>query len=134
MMPIFISDVPLHCINDAAYEYKIPAKLIIAVLNTERGKIGLESRNKNGLYDLGPMQINTSWWPKLYAYKITKQEALFNPCVNVKVGAWILAKSIASGNDLLCGIGNYNSHSRIYNRNYTKQIRIKYSVIQHILS
>jgi hypothetical protein len=71
MLPLFISDVPLNCINAAAIQYHIPAKLIISILNVERGETGLAQRNKNGSYDLGPMQINTSWWPKLYDYGIT---------------------------------------------------------------
>ena len=133
MLPLFMSDVPLHCINEAAIEYKVPAKLIISVLNVERGKIGLKKPNTNGTYDLGPMQINTSWWPKLYAYGITPQEVLHNPCTNVKVGAWILGKSIANGHDLLSGIGDYNSHTRFYNKHYTQQVRINYTRLSSIL-
>lgn len=110
--------MPLSCINQSASEFHIPSKLIIAVLNTEQGKIGLISKNKNGSVDLGPMQINSRWWPELYRYHITPQDVLYKPCVNIRVGAWILAKSIAEGNDLLGGVGNYNSHTPIYNQAY----------------
>lgn len=134
MMPLFVSDVPLHCINEAAYEYHVPAKLIIAVLNVERGKAGLASRNKNGTYDLGLMQINTSWWPELYRYNITPNRVLYNPCINVQVGTWILGKSIADGQDLLSGIGNYNSHTFAYNKNYAQKIRLTYTNLAQILS
>ena len=130
MLPLFISDVSLQCINQAAYEQHIPAKLIISVLNVERGKIGTATRNKNGSVDLGPMQVNSRWWPELYQYNITPHDVQYNPCINLRVGAWILARSIASGQNLLEGVGNYNSHTPFYNHSYTQKIREKYTVLQ----
>jgi soluble lytic murein transglycosylase-like protein len=134
MLPLFISDVPIQCINEAAYEYKIPAKLIIAILNVERGKVGLAEKNKNGTYDLGPMQINTSWWPTLYDYGFTPKEVLNNPCANIRVGVWILGKSIGSGENLLNGVGNYHSHNGSYNQPYTQKVRITYSILNKLLN
>ena len=125
MLPLFHSDVPLSCINTAAYEFRVSAKLIISVLNTEQGKIGLISKNKNGSVDLGPMQINSCWWPELYRYNITPHDVLYKPCINLKVGAWILAKAIAEGNNILEGVGNYNSHMPVYNHRYTQKVREK---------
>jgi soluble lytic murein transglycosylase-like protein len=133
MLPLFISDVPLNCINEAAYEYHVPAKLIISVLNIERGKIGQAVRNKNGTYDLGPMQINTSWWPKLYAYRVTPQQVLYDGCTNVKVGTWILGKEIAEGGNLYNGIGNYHSHTVNFNQSYTDKVRFRYTVLSKFL-
>lgn len=133
MAGLFVSDVPLQCINEAAVEYHVPAKLIISVLNVEQGKIGMAKRNRNGSYDLGPMQINTSWWPKLSGYGITRQEVRYKPCINVKVGAWILAEAIAGGDGLLNGIGNYNSHNLELNSNYSKLVEFKHSFIEKII-
>lgn len=131
MLPMMmVSDVPLNCINTMANEYKIPAKLIISVLNVEQGKIGLVSKNKNGSIDLGPMQINSRWWPKLYRYNITPHDVLYKPCVNIRVGAWILARSIVDGNNILDGVGNYNSHTPLYNHTYTQRVREKYTALQ----
>ena len=127
MLPLFVSDVSLQCINAAAYEYHVPAKLIIAVLNVERGRAGLKVCNKNGSYDLGPMQINTSWWPKLYKYNITPNEVLYDPCKNVEVGSWILAGAIAQGNNLFRGVGDYHSHTAIYNQEYSERARLSYT-------
>ncbi|MCD6047028.1 MAG: trbN [Gammaproteobacteria bacterium] len=124
---MFYSDVPLSCINEAAYEYHVPAKLIIAVLNVEQGKVGMANRNKNGTYDLGPMQINTSWWPKLSQYGISQWDVQNNPCINIKVGAWILSKNIADQSNLLIGIGNYHSLEPIKNSAYTNKIRLIYT-------
>lgn len=134
MLHLFLSDVPLRCINEAAYEYRVPAKLIISVLNIEQGKVGLARPNKNGTYDLGPMQVNTSWWPKLYRYGITPQQVRYNACTNVKVGAWILAKAIGNSHNLFSGIGNYHSHNPAYNQHYVQQVRMNYTKLMSVLS
>jgi len=132
MLPLFVSDVPLHCINQSAIEFHIPAKLIIAILNNERGKIGQAVLNKNGTYDLGPMQVNTSWLPELKKYGISRQDVQYNACINIQVGAWILAKSITEETNLLTGIGNYNSHTFTLNKSYYTRVKINFTKINLI--
>jgi soluble lytic murein transglycosylase-like protein len=132
VIPIPI-DIP-HCINHAAIVYHIPAKLIISVLHAERGKVGQIAKNKNGTYDIGPMQINSSWIPELERYGISEKEILYDACTNIKVGAWILGKKIANRNSLLTGIGDYNSHTLKHNQAYSQQIRINYTKINMLLT
>jgi soluble lytic murein transglycosylase-like protein len=134
MLAIPHMDAPLYCINEAAIEFHIPAKLIIALLHTERGKNGEVQRNKNGTYDIGPMQINSSWLPELKRYGITRHDLQYNPCINVKVGAWIAAKFIAHENDLLTGIGDYNSHTKKFNQSYYQQVRIHFTQLTRIVN
>ena len=133
MIHFFISDVPLSCINQAATEYHVSAKLIISVLNTERGKIGFVRKNKNGSVDMGPMQINSSWLPILKNVGITQHQVLYDPCLNLKIGAWILSKSIADSHNLLTGVGDYNSRTFIYNHAYTQKVRIFYTKLNQVL-
>jgi soluble lytic murein transglycosylase-like protein len=133
MLSPYISDVPLNCVNQAASEYHVPAKLIIAILNVEGGKKGLASPNKNGTYDLGEMQINTSWWPRLYRYQVTPNAVLNDPCTNVKVGTWILATEIAESNNLIKGVGDYHSHTTMFNQPYAYQVRKNYTVLTNFL-
>src|SRR6478609_4211666 len=45
---LVIHGVPIECINQAAVTYFVPAKIIIAVLATERGKVGMAKPNSNG--------------------------------------------------------------------------------------
>jgi hypothetical protein len=71
-------DVPLHCIEEAAVIFHVPEKLIISVLLTERGKMGEISKNRNGSYDIGLMQINSSWLPDLKRYDITESDLKYN--------------------------------------------------------
>lgn len=131
---LFISDVPIHCINESAYEYHIPAKLIIAVLNVEQGRVGMAKKNSNGSYDLGPMQINTSWWPKFDRMGLSEASVRYDACTNVRVGAWILSKNIADGSNLYRGIGDYNSQTMKYNQRYTILVREKYTQLKQVLN
>lgn len=133
MLPV-IADVPLHCINEAAVIYHVPAKLIIAVLYNEQGKVGKVSTNNNGSYDIGPMQINSTWIPFLKKHGITRDDILYNACQNVRVGAWILGKSIANARNMLVGIGDYNSHTYQYNKIYYQRALKNYEKITQFIS
>jgi len=126
-------DIPLSCINEAAIEYHISAKLMIAILQVERGKVGQIVKNKNGSFDIGPAQINSSWLPQLKSRGITQEQIQFDPCVNVKVAAWIAAKAIASENNLLVGVGDYHSHTKQYNQSYFQQVRIHFTKLKRLL-
>lgn len=130
---MFVSDVPLSCINTAAIEFSVPAKLIITVLQIERGKNGKAIKNKNGTYDLGVMQINSCWLPALEKFSISREAIQFDPCVNVRVGTWILAKAIASDQDLLKGISNYHSRTPNYNNRYAQKVKIRFTQLNHVL-
>lgn len=126
MIPIMINDVPLDCINRAAIIYKIPATLILSVLKQEGGKNGDAIKNKNGTFDYGVMQINSTWLPKIAAYGYTKDDMQYNTCKNISVGTWILSQSIANGKNLWAGVGDYHSHTPDHNRTYRNKIYKNY--------
>lgn len=132
MFIIPIIDVPLRCINEAAIQYHLPSKLIISILEVERGKVGQTVKNPNGSYDIGPMQINSSWLSELKDYGITQYDIQFDACKNIKVGAWILSKKIASRDNLLVGVGDYNSHTPKFNQKYSLQVKIKFTQINRL--
>ncbi len=133
-MLIHTIDVPLQCVNTAAMEFHIPAKLIIAVLETERGRVGQISKNKNGTYDIGPMQVNSTWIPTLNKFGITEADLKNIPCVNLKAGAWILSKAIVHENNLLQGVGDYHSHTASLNQHYYQIIQIRYTALNQLLT
>ena len=84
------------CFEQAAQRYQVPVELLKAISTVEsNGNPNAVNTNKNGSVDVGHMQINDWWLPKLEPYGITK-EKLKDPCINTNVGAWILAQSIAT--------------------------------------
>lgn len=131
---LIINDVPASCINQAAIEYHVPAKLIISVLRTEGGRIGSASRNKNGTVDYGPMQINSSWLSTLAPYGYNARSLQYNPCVNVRVGTWLLSKAIAHNKILWKGVGDYHSHTPQYNRTYYSKVNKEYRRLNSFLA
>lgn len=133
-MALLIHDVPIDCINQAAITYHVPAKLIISILKTEGGRKGSATRNKNGSYDYGPMQINSSWLKQLRPYGYTADALQNNPCLNVRVGTWILAKAVSSEKELWRGIGNYHSCTFSLNIKYQQKIARQYSFINKQLA
>jgi len=121
-----------RCIASAAQYYYRPSDpisyrgfvdLIQAIRLTEGGAAGHITRNTNGSFDIGPMQINSSHLPLLQSFGITYASLLYNACENIFVGTWILHSEIlTSGSEVWRGIGNYNSRTPIHNRRYQMRV------------
>ncbi|MEN9471803.1 MAG: Soluble lytic murein transglycosylase and related regulatory protein [Pseudomonadota bacterium] len=129
-----IHGVPVECINQAAIAYHVPATLILSVLAVEGGAVGLASANKNGTVDYGPMQINSIWLSKIRLYGYTQHQLQYDPCVNVKVGAWILSQNIANAATTWRGVGSYHSHTAILNQQYQTKVSEVYQLLANYLS
>jgi soluble lytic murein transglycosylase-like protein len=128
-MPLMFHEVPIACINQAAEAYQVPAPLIMAIILTENGEDGTQSKNNNGSYDLGIMQINTTWAPRFKHSGYTLNEVTNDPCKNVYVGTWILSRCISENSDLISAIGDYHSHTPAYNLKYAQKVIEKYHQI-----
>ncbi|MEM2160758.1 MAG: lytic transglycosylase domain-containing protein [Candidatus Nitrosotenuis sp.] len=131
---LLIHGVPVECINQAAIRYYVPAKMIVAVLNTEGGWPGLAKPNKNGTFDFGPMQINSTWLSKIAPYGYTAYQLQYDPCINVQVGAWILSREIANEKNFWDGVANYHSHTPLYHNTYKRKINIHYVNLEQELN
>ncbi len=111
------------CWDDAAARYQVNATLLHAIAHTESGvnprAIG---RNRNGSRDIGLMQINSGWLPTLARHGITEQ-ALFDPCTNLHVGAWILAHNFARLGYTWEAVGAYNAVRPDARRTYIDKVR-----------
>lgn len=115
------------CVIKAAHFYHIPVVLLKAVLRTEGGHVGQIHENANGSYDMGPAQINSIWLPVLAQYGITRAMILNDGCLNISIGAWILAQAMAGGSpqnpaEFWRHVGDYNSHTPLWNQRYALKV------------
>ncbi len=99
------------CFDQAAKRYSVPPSLLKAISTVESGgNANARNVNKNGSYDIGHMQINSSWLPTLAKFNID-EKALGDACVNTNVGAWVLAHNIARYGLSWEAVGAYNAVS-----------------------
>jgi soluble lytic murein transglycosylase-like protein len=99
------------CIDEAAAYRHISPRLVRAIAQQESGlRADAINVNANGSEDIGLMQINSSWLPKLARFGI-RREHLFNACVNAYVGTWILATNFRQFGPTWKAVGAYNATS-----------------------
>lgn len=115
------------CITGAAAYYHLPVPLFTAVLRTEAGHVGQIHRNANGSYDMGPAQINSTWLPTLARIGVTRRMVLNDGCLNVSIGAWILAQAMQGADpdnprQFWQHVGDYNSHTPAWNARYARMV------------
>ncbi|MDR3135680.1 MAG: lytic transglycosylase domain-containing protein [Deltaproteobacteria bacterium] len=104
-----LSPVTEECLRDSAERFGLPVSLIALVMAVESGQVGEVSRNRNGTFDMGPMQINSSWLPLLKGVGVGERAITDNGCVNLAVGAWILRGHLRSAKSLEKAISDYHS-------------------------
>lgn len=98
-----------ECFAEAAHRYGIAVELLHAIAAQEsRFDPLVVGRNADGSRDIGVMQINTWWLPRLGKYGIG-EDHLREPCTNVHVGAWILASNITRYGYTWDAVGAYNA-------------------------
>ena len=96
------------CWEAASQSNGIPVDVLKAVAKTESNfNPKAVNKNSNGSYDIGMMQINSGWLPKLEAFGLT-EASLYDACTNLKVGAWILSNNAKKLGWNWNAIGAYN--------------------------
>ena len=104
---------PAHafCFAQAAQRYGVNEALLRAIAKVEsNNQAQALNTNTDGSVDVGLMQINSRHFATLAQYQITPS-ALLEPCVNVQVGAWVLAQAIRVHGPTWRAIGAYNAGS-----------------------
>jgi hypothetical protein len=102
------------CIHASARGHPWLERTLWALRDTEGGWIGAAVRNRNDSYDLGPMQVNDWWVPRL-ARMLDRRDAQVagwlrsDPCFNVEVARWIFLSSLARTRDFWMAVGLYHS-------------------------
>lgn len=116
------------CLLLAAQTYEVPPAVLLGIYKVEGGKIGQEvGPNRNGTFDLGPMQINTVWLPDLAERwgvneRTARKWVRDDPCTNVGVSAWILKTHLNETGSLPLAIANYHSRTPRYGYAYKNRV------------
>lgn len=100
------------CWQAASSRYGMPVELLHAVARVESGlnpkAINRSHEDRTGTRDIGLMQINTSHLKMLSRLGIS-EASLYEPCVSLHVGAWLLAQSFARYGTTWNAVGAYNA-------------------------
>jgi soluble lytic murein transglycosylase-like protein len=111
------------CWEQAAQKYGVNVYLLYAIAKTESSlkPTAINRANANGSYDVGLMQINSSWLPTLKRFGIAEKD-LYEPCVSIDVGAWILAHNIRNYGNTWAAVGAYNSPDPARGLQYAQRV------------
>lgn len=117
-----------ECFDGAAEYHHVNPVILRAITRVEPGyNPSAINRNGNGSYDIGLMQINSSWFPRLREFGVTPA-SLTDPCTSIYIGAWVLAQSIVQRGNTWQAIGAYNSATPGLNERYAVKV---YRVVLH---
>ena len=118
----------LGCLTAAAEAHRLPPALLVILLKVEGGRLGRLSRNSNDTQDIGPMQVNTAWVPRIAAHWRATPATVFaalrdDLCANLEGGAWILRQAIDEARgDVWGGVAIYHSHTPRFQQAYLRKV------------
>ena len=102
------------CFEDAGEHYNVSSGLLRAIAKVESNfnpKAYNENKNQHGKVisrDFGLMQINSTWFDRLREFSINETN-IYNPCLNVMFGAWVLSSNFDSHGYNWNSVGAYNA-------------------------
>ena len=98
-----------NCWIDAGTYYQVDPWLLYTIAQKESGlNPKAFNRNKDQSYDIGLMQINSFFLPVLKKHGIEEQ-MLYDPCTNIKIGAWVLRQGMSIYGNNWRAVGAYNA-------------------------
>ncbi len=97
------------CFEEAGEKHGVSPQLLWAIAKTEsRFDPSAINYNRNGSFDYGLMQVNSSWYGALGH---ERWMSLGDACYNVQVGAWILSRCVQRYGYTWTAVGCYNAFS-----------------------
>ena len=109
--PANATEIPHYaCFEKASNHYQIDINMLLAIATVESEfDMSATNVNRNGSMDYGVMMINSHWQPKLEEMGIEWEEVTTSPCLNIHVGAWVLANNFARVGVNWYAVGAYNA-------------------------
>jgi hypothetical protein len=119
------------CIARAAAGKPWLEKTLWGLRDQEGGWIGAEIRNRDGSHDLGPLQVNSWWVPRIAGVTHKRQDQVRywlknDACFNVETARWIFLSALRDKRNYWTAIGAYHSEKR------SKQDRYASAVSRHL--
>lgn len=100
------------CWQSAGVKHGVDPWLLYGIAKVESSlntnAMNLTHKKRTGSYDIGLMQINSRNLKGLAQFGIN-EASLSNPCVNIEVGAYILAEKIRVHGNTWDAVGAYNA-------------------------
>jgi soluble lytic murein transglycosylase-like protein len=113
----------LVCLQSAATTFGVDVLPLVILRQVEAGSLGHTSGNTNGSYDIGPMQINSSWLPRLARLGITETMVRDDACVNAYVGTWIYSEELKATGNIVSAMARYHSPNARHQLEYLGLVR-----------
>lgn len=116
-----------RCIRIASRGLGWLEKTLWGLREQEAGWIGAEIANTNGTHDLGPLQINTWWVPRI-ARLVDRPEhqvrhwLRYNACFNAEAARWIFLSGLESTGEYWKAVGVYHSPTVWRQRSYASKV------------
>jgi len=108
--PAFLhNEIPHRCVVQTLKQYQLPPDLFIGYMGQEGGRIGMANRNRNGSYDFGVAQINSSWLKEIGRYGVTASDLQWDSCKSIWVSGWLMRRCLNKfAGDFWKGVGCYH--------------------------
>lgn len=139
--PVSSAPTPGHeddlarCIRRSSHGRKWLEVTLWGLRDQEGGWAGAAVRNADGSSDLGPLQINSWWVPRLAAQTGASEADVrrwltHDICFNVDAGRWIFLTGLAATGDYWAAIGAYHSpdpeRATRYARTVARRIQLRF--------
>lgn len=115
------------CIRQAAQGRKWLEMTLWGLRDQEAGWVGAEVANTNGTHDLGPLQVNSGWVPRLASLLgqpvgLVRVWLRDDPCFNAQASRWIFIAALRQAGDYWTAVGIYHSPTRWRQRAYATNV------------
>lgn len=123
------SSIPAKCFEEASARFGLANPAVLRALAKQESSGRCTQRhpaNADGSYDIGCLGINSGWLPTLQKKFGLNEQDLYDPCINVHVGAWVFAKNVRQYGDSWQAVGAFNAKSE------HKRIEYAWKIYKHL--